>query len=341
MILVTGGAGYIGSHACVVLLNAGYEVLVVDNFCNSSPKSLYQVEKITNRTLNLVEGDIRDKETLTRIFSEYKIEAVIHFAAFKAVGESVSNPIGYYDNNVCGSTALLSVMNEFDCKRFIFSSSATVYGEPSFVPINEGAELSTTSPYGATKLTIENMLKDIVASDSSWQVVILRYFNPVGAHKSGLIGENPKGIPNNLMPFILDVVCGKKSKLKIFGGDYPTRDGTGIRDYIHVVDLAEGHLSALRFLMDCGFSEPKDSPLIVNLGTGKGYSVLDVVKTVEKISNKKLPYEITARRKGDIAECFAETSYAKEILGWKAQCDIHDMCKDSLRWRHLNPDGYK
>ncbi len=341
MILVTGGAGYIGSHTCVSLLEDGYQVLVLDNFSNSTSKSLNRVEELTKRKLNVVEGDIRDKNTLRKIFTEYDIEAVMHFAAFKAVGESVSKPIDYYDNNVCGSLALLEIMNEFACKRFIFSSSATVYGDPSEVPIYENTVLSTTSPYGTSKLTVENVLKDIVKSDPSWKVAILRYFNPVGAHKSGMIGENPKGLPNNLMPFILDVVSGKREKLFIFGADYPTKDGTGVRDYIHVTDLAEGHLRALHYLTTSGDTAKDCRPLIVNLGTGRGYSVFDVIKTVEQVSGRRVPYEVTSRRPGDIATCFADTSYAKKVLDWETQLDMYDMCEDALRWRYLNPNGYE
>jgi len=334
-ILVTGGAGYIGSHTVVLLMEAGYEVVIFDNFCNSSKESIKRVEKIVNQELNVVEGDIRSKDDLEKVFSSHKIDAVIHFAGLKAVGESVEQPIRYYDNNISGTVTLCEVMAKYNCKSIIFSSSATVYGDPHTTPILENFPTSATNPYGRSKLFIEEILRDIYISDSEWKVVLLRYFNPVGAHKSGTIGEDPNGIPNNLMPFIAQTAVGKREYLSVFGDDYNTPDGTGVRDYIHVVDLAQGHVNALDRLEN--FSEP----MTINLGTGKGYSVLEMVKAFEKASGKKVPYKIAPRRVGDIATCFADPSYAKEVLDWEAKRGIEEMCEDGWRWQSQNPDGYQ
>lgn len=332
-ILVTGGAGYIGSHCCLLLLTAGYKVIVLDNLSNSKTTSLQRVAEITNKEALFIQGDIRNTELLDKIFSEHSIDAVIHFAGLKAVGESVEKPLDYYDNNVVGSLRLFQSMAKAGVKSIVFSSSATVYGDPVSVPIREDFALSTTNPYGASKLHIEQMLQDIAVSDESWNIAILRYFNPVGAHESGLIGEDPADIPNNLMPYIAQVAVGKREQLSVFGNDYPTPDGTGVRDYIHVMDLAQGHLAALDAL--------DNSKLIVcNLGTGKGYSVLDMVKAFEQASGKAIPYQITARRPGDIAECYADPQHAKEILNWQATKDLAAMCQDHWRWQSNNPNGY-
>ena len=333
-ILVTGGAGYIGSHTCILLIEAGHEVVVFDNFCNASKESIRRVEKIVDRKIEVIEGDIRAREDLHKTFNAHKIDAVIHFAGLKAVGESVAQPLKYYDNNVHGTAVLCEVMAEHGCKSIVFSSSATVYGDPHTTPIKENFPLSATNPYGRTKLFIEEMLRDLYVSDESWKIVLLRYFNPVGAHISGTIGEDPNGIPNNLMPFITQTAVGKRSCLSVFGDDYDTPDGTGVRDYIHVVDLADGHLKALEKI--AGLQDV----LTVNLGTGNGYSVLDMVKAFEKASGKEVPYCIAPRRSGDIAECYADPSYAKEILGWEAKRGIDEMCEDSWRWQSMNPDGY-
>jgi len=333
-ILVTGGAGYIGSHTCILLIEAGHEVVVFDNFCNASKESIRRVEKIVDQKIEVIEGDIRAREDLHKTFNAHKIDAVIHFAGLKAVGESVAQPLKYYDNNVHGTAVLCEVMAEHGCKSIVFSSSATVYGDPHTTPIKENFPLSATNPYGRTKLFIEEMLRDLYVSDESWKIVLLRYFNPVGAHISGTIGEDPNGIPNNLMPFITQTAVGKRSCLSVFGDDYDTPDGTGVRDYIHVVDLADGHLKALEKI--AGLQDV----LTVNLGTGNGYSVLDMVKAFEKASGKEVPYCIAPRRSGDIAECYADPSYAKEILGWEAKRGIDEMCEDSWRWQSMNPDGY-
>ncbi len=333
-ILVTGGAGYIGSHTCIELIESGYEVVVVDNLCNSSLESLKCVEKLTDSDIPFHKVDVRDKQALTHVFEQYSIDGVIHFAGLKSVGESVEKPIEYYDTNVGGTFILADVMREFDCKTFIFSSSATVYGDPHTVPIKEDFPLSVTNPYGRSKLMIEEFLQDVFLSDDSWHIALLRYFNPIGAHKSGLIGEDPNGIPNNLIPYISQVAVGKLEKLSVFGGDYDTPDGTGVRDYIHVVDLAKGHVKALQALKD------KSQILIVNLGTGNGYSVLDMVKAFEKASGKNIPYKIVDRRSGDIATCYADPAYAKEKLAWKAEYELDEMCKDTWRWQSMNPDGY-
>jgi UDP-glucose 4-epimerase len=333
-ILVTGGAGYIGSHTCVELIKVGHEVVVVDNLCNSSLESIKRVEGLTGCNITFHKVDVRHKAALTQVFEECSIDGVIHFAGLKAVGESVEKPIEYYDTNVSGTFVLTEVMRDFNCKTFVFSSSATVYGDPHTVPIKEEFPLSVTNPYGRSKLMIEEFLQDVFAADDSWHIALLRYFNPVGAHKSGLIGEDPNDIPNNLIPYISQVAIGKLAKLDVFGGDYDTPDGTGIRDYIHVVDLAKGHVKALQALKE------KSQVLIVNLGTGNGYSVLDMVKAFEKASGKNIPYQIVNRRPGDIATCYADPTYAAEKLGWKAECELDEMCKDTWRWQSMNPKGY-
>ena len=334
-ILVTGGAGFIGSHTVVELQNAGYDVVVMDNLVNASPKSLKRVEAITGKKVPFYETDIRDREGLEKIFSKEKIDGVIHFAGLKAVGESVEKPWEYYDNNITGTLTLVDVMRKHGCKNIIFSSSATVYGDPAFVPITEECPKGTcTNPYGWTKSMLEQVLSDIQKADPEWNVVLLRYFNPIGAHKSGTIGENPNGIPNNLMPYITQVAVGKLQQLSVFGDDYDTHDGTGVRDYIHVVDLAIGHVKALKKL-------EKGSGLnIYNLGTGNGYSVLDIVKNFEEATGKKIPYVIKGRRAGDIATCYASAAKAEKELGWKAQYGIKEMCEDSWRWQSQNPNGY-
>jgi len=334
-ILVTGGTGYIGSHTCVELIESGYDVIVVDNLSNSSIESLRRVEKITKTIIPFYKIDVNNKFELTKIFEKCKIDGVIHFAGLKAVGKSVENPIQYYNNNICGTLALIDVMNKFNCKTFVFSSSATVYGNPHTIPIKENFPLFATNPYARSKIVLENFLKDIFISDNKYKIGILRYFNPIGANKSGLIGEDPKDIPNNLIPYISQVAVGKLKKLNIFGGDYNTSDGTGVRDYIHVVDLAKGHVKVLKILHE------KSQLLTVNLGTGKGYSVLEIVKAFEKASGKIIPYQIVGRRSGDIAACYADTSYALNKIGWKAVYGLDEMCEDSWRWQLLNPRGYE
>ena len=334
-ILVTGGAGYIGSHSCVELLGAGYEVVVIDNLCNSSEESLNRVQQIADKPLTFYKGDVRDAELLDEIFLKNDIEAVIHFAGLKAVGESCQKPIAYYGNNIGSTTALLGAMNKAGCKKIVFSSSATVYGMNNVSPLKETMPSGgTTNPYGTTKWFIEKILQDVYASDNEWSIKILRYFNPIGAHKSGLIGENPNGIPNNLMPYISQVAVGKLPHLNVFGNDYDTPDGTGVRDYIHVVDLARGHVCAVKSILD------SDGCDIINLGTGRGYSVLEVVAAFEKKSGVKIPYVICPRREGDLASCYADPSKALEKLGWKAQYDMDDMCEDTWRWQRLNPNGF-
>ena len=333
-VLVTGGAGYIGSHTVLLLLEAGYDVVVLDNLSNSSEESLRRVQSLVRRELTFINGDIRDKKCLHALFADHEIDAVIHFAGLKAVGESVKKPLLYYDCNVVGTLSLLEAMDEAGVKKLVFSSSATVYGDPASVPISEDFPLKATNPYGATKLHIENMLRDLRLSDVQWRMVLLRYFNPVGAHKSGLIGEDPAGIPNNLMPYISQVAVGMREKLSVFGGDYPTPDGTGVRDYIHVMDLAAGHLAALTFL------EKKGGTETVNLGTGKGYSVLEMITAFEKVSGKKVRYELAERRAGDAAICFADPSRAKAVLGWEARRGIDEMCRDHWAWQSANPNGY-
>ncbi len=333
-ILVTGGAGYIGSHTCVELLEAGHEVLVVDNLCNSKEESLRRVAEIAGRKPGFVKADLRDRAGLTSIFNGQDFDAVIHFAGLKAVGESTQIPLAYYENNVGGTLTLCQVMAEAGVKNIVFSSSATVYGDPASVPIREHFPTSATNPYGRSKLYIEEILRDVHLSDGAWNVALLRYFNPVGAHDSGRIGEDPNGIPNNLMPFISQVAVGKLPKLRVFGADYPTPDGTGVRDYIHVVDLAQGHLKALERLTS--------SPGVVtyNLGTGRGYSVLEMVSAFERASGRPVPHEIVDRRPGDIAMCYADPSLAREELGWSAERGIDDMVRDTWRWQSQNPNGY-
>jgi UDP-glucose 4-epimerase len=335
IILVTGGAGYIGTHTCVELLAAGYDVVVVDNFCNSKAEALRRVEEIAGRPLAaFYRVDIRDRAALREIFGAHDIAAVIHFAGLKAVGESVAKPLMYYDNNIAGTVALAEVMAEAGVKSLVFSSSATVYGDPASVPIREDFPTGPTNPYGRTKWMMEFVLSDLAAADPDWRVALLRYFNPVGAHISGRIGEDPNGLPNNLMPFVSQVAVGRLAKLRVFGGDYATHDGTGVRDYIHVVDLAVGHVAALRRLVE------RPGVLTVNLGTGQGYSVLDVVKAFEVASDRPVPYEIVERRSGDVAQCYAETALAATELGWRATRGIAEMCADSWRWQSSNPQGY-
>jgi UDP-glucose 4-epimerase len=336
-VLLTGGAGYIGSHSCIAFSEAGYEVSLLDNFSNSSPAVLDRLETILGYRPVLHEVDIRDEAALGEVLASVSPDAVVHFAGLKAVGESVAEPLLYYDNNVAGTLCLLRAMRATGQRNLVFSSSATVYGDPASVPITEEFPRSATNPYGRSKLIIEDILLDLVASDSSWNVALLRYFNPVGAHESGLIGEDPSGIPNNLMPFVAQVAVGRRERLSVFGGDYPTRDGTGVRDYIHVVDLAEGHVCALGALE----RSTGPGPLIVNLGTGTGYSVLELVKAFEDASGKAVPYEIVARRPGDVAECYADPRMARSLLGWSARFGIERMCEDAWRWQSMNPDGFK
>lgn len=334
-ILVTGGAGYIGSHTVVELLNHDYQVVVVDDFSNSKPASLKRIEKITGKEFAFVEANIMDKDALREVFENYSIDAVIHFAAFKAVGESVAKPLKYYHNNIQGSVALLEVMEEYGVKQFVYSSSATVYGLNNPSPLKEDMPTNqATNPYGYSKLVNEQLIKDYQQAHPDWHAVILRYFNPIGAHESGLIGEDPQGIPNNLMPYITQVAVGKREELSIFGSDYPTPDGTGVRDYIHVVDLAQGHLRALEWMADQGKSG------IFNLGTGQGVSVLDLVKAFETANEIEIPYRLVDRRPGDIATCYADPSLAEEVLGWKANRSLIDMCRDSWRWQVTNPNGF-
>lgn len=336
MVLITGGAGYIGTHTLIELAEAGYNFIVYDNLSNSSKVSLSRVEQIIKKDITFIEGDIRDSEKLDTVFRDYKIDSVIHFAGLKAVGESVQKPLDYYDNNINGTLKLLEAMSKAECKKIIFSSSATVYGDPKVTPITEESDVGVglTNPYGRSKYFIEEMLKDLYLSDSSWKIIILRYFNPVGAHSSALIGEDPNGIPNNLMPYITQVAVGKLEYLNVFGDDYQTDDGTGVRDYIHVVDLANGHLKALEYLKSLNSIE------IFNLGTGVGYSVLDMVNAFKKASGKEIEYKIAPRREGDIAQCYADATYAKERLKWTTKRDIEDMCKDSWNWQSKNPNGY-
>lgn len=334
MILLTGAAGYIGSHTWCALLTAGYDVIGLDNLSNSSVKVLDRIAKITQQTPNFIEGDVRDAALLDTIFLQKNISAVIHFAALKAVGESAQNPLDYYDNNLGGLLSLNRVMQHHNVRTFIFSSSATVYGDPHAVPIMENYPLSATNPYGQTKLMSEQILRDLEKSDNRWRIGYLRYFNPVGAHESGLIGEDPGGVPNNLMPYVAQVAIGNLDKLRVYGGDYPTQDGTGVRDYIHVMDLAHGHVAALSYLFHDGAS------FTVNLGTGLGYSVLDVIRAYEQASGCPIPYEIVARRPGDIAACYADPSLASEILNWTATRGIDQMCIDSWRWQSMNQNGF-
>ena len=333
-VLVSGGAGYIGSHTVIELIENGYDPVIVDNLCNSKKVAVERLEKITNKKIKFYQYDLCDIEKLREVFKAEKIDACIHFAGLKAVGESCQKPLEYYQNNLISTLNLIQVMREFNCKNIVFSSSATVYGQPKSVPISEDFPLSTTNPYGTTKLYIEGILKDIYKADNSFNIALLRYFNPIGAHKSGLIGEDPNGIPNNLMPYITQVAIGKLQRLSVFGDDYPTHDGTGVRDYIHVLDLAHGHILALKKLMS------GSGLVIYNLGTGKGYSVLDMVKAFEKASGRKVPYVIAPRRAGDIAECYASTTLAKQELGFECKYDLNDMCEDSWRWQSKNPNGY-
>ncbi|MEO8546316.1 MAG: UDP-glucose 4-epimerase GalE [Burkholderiaceae bacterium] len=335
MILVTGGAGYIGSHTCVELLDAGRSVTVFDNFCNSQPESLARVERITGKKVNLVRGDIRDRGAVEKALRDSGARAVIHFAGLKAVGESVENPLAYYDNNANGTLQLLEAMRACGVKTLVFSSSATVYGDPQRLPLDEDHPLSATNPYGQTKLVIEDMLRDLHRSDPLWRISILRYFNPVGAHASGLIGEDPQGIPNNLLPFVAQVAVGRRPHVNVWGSDYPTPDGTGVRDYIHVVDLALGHLKALERL------QQQAECRAINLGTGVGYSVLDMLRAFEQASGKPVPYQLADRRAGDIAACYADPAQALEFLGWKAERDLQTMCVDAWRWQSGNPQGYR
>lgn len=334
-ILVTGGAGYIGSHTCVELLNAGKEVVVIDNLDNSSAEALSRVEKITGKKVTFYEKDVRDEDALREIFSKEEIEAVIHFAGLKAVGESVAKPVLYYDNNLISTLRLLEVMTEFGVKKIVFSSSATVYGTSKDMPIKEQSPLGAINPYGRTKLFIEEMLRDLFVADNTWSIALLRYFNPIGAHKSGTIGEDPKGIPNNLMPYISQVAVGKLSKLNVFGDDYNTPDGTGVRDYIHVVDLAKGHVCAIDWVLKANGCEA------FNLGTGNGVSVLELKNAFEKASGVTVPFVIAPRRPGDLDAVYANPEKAKEVLGWQAALNVDDMCKDAWRWQKNNPDGYK
>lgn len=334
-ILVTGGAGYIGSHTCVELINAGYTPIVIDNLCNSNPESLRRVELITGKQVKLIVGDVRDEGLLDRIFSEHRVESVIHFAGLKAVGESVSKPLEYYQNNLCSTMSLCRVMALHGVKKIVFSSSATVYSSDSQMPLNENSRTGNcTNPYGWTKYMGEQILRDIAAADAEWSVILLRYFNPVGAHISGMIGEHPNGIPNNLMPYISQTAIGKRDCLNIFGNDYPTSDGTGVRDYIHVTDLAKGHVSAIEYI------KSHRGEAVFNLGTGCGYSVLDMVKAFERANDVSVPYRFTDRRPGDLAVCYADPSKSKEELGWYAEKDLDSMCRDTWNWQRQNPSGY-
>ena len=332
-VLVTGGAGYIGSHTVLLLVQNGYEPVVIDNLCNSSRESLKRIEKLAGVKIPFFEADIRDREALDRIFADERPEAVIHFAGLKAVGESSEKPLLYFENNITGSLTLFAAMKEAGCKKIIFSSSATVYGKPESVPIREDFKTGVTNPYGRTKLMLEEMLSDIYKADNEWDIMLLRYFNPIGAHESGMIGEDPAGIPNNLVPYIARVAVGKLDHINVFGDDYDTPDGTGVRDYIHVMDLADGHVKALDHINGAGLR-------IYNLGTGRGYSVLEVIDAFSKACGKDLPYVIGPRRAGDIDACYADPSKALKELGWKAERGIGQMCADSWRWQSMNPDGY-
>ena len=333
-ILVTGGAGYIGSHTAVELLNAGHQVVIIDNLCNSSPKVLDRIEALAGKNFSFLQADVRDGAALDRLFAEHRIDGVIHFAGLKAVGESVAQPLRYFDNNVGSTLALLHAMDRANVRRIVFSSSATVYGDPEQVPITESSPLQVTNPYGRTKLICEDILRDLQQADPRWHVAILRYFNPVGAHISGTIGEHPSGTPNNLMPFITQVAVGQREFLSIFGKDYPTPDGTGVRDYIHVVDLAQGHLAALKYLHD------RQASITVNLGTGRGVSVKELADTFARVTGVPVPYRFVDRRPGDVAACYADTRLAQEALGWQAQLGVERMCQDAWRWQSNNPTGY-
>lgn len=334
-ILITGGAGFIGSHAAVELLESGYEIVIVDNLSNSQIESISRVKELTGKTFPFYQTDLLDYEGLDKVFAENRITAVMHFAGLKAVGESVEKPLMYYHNNITGTLNLCSIMEKYDVKNFVFSSSATVYGDPEQVPIDESSALSATNPYGRTKLMIEEILQDLYVADSSWRIAILRYFNPIGAHVSGRIGENPTGIPNNLMPYITQVAIGKRQELQVFGNDYDTPDGTGVRDYIHVVDLVKGHIKALEYL------EENKGIETFNLGTGKGYSVLDLINNFSSATEKEIPYKVVDRRPGDIGVCYANPEKAKAKLGWKAEKDLQEMCQDSWKWQVENPNGFQ
>ena len=336
-ILVTGGAGYIGSHTCIALHEAGYEVVIYDNLSNSSQEAINRVSNLIGKPIEFIESDIRDADSLRQVFAAQPFFGVIHFAGLKAVGESVAKPLMYYDNNVSGTITLLKIMAEYEVKNFVFSSSATVYGDPEILPINEDSQRSCTNPYGQSKLTVEHILEDLAVSDNDWNLITLRYFNPVGAHPSGQIGEDPNDIPNNLMPYISQVAVGKLDQLSIFGNDYPTVDGTGVRDFIHVTDLAAGHVAALNYLES---QTPAVGFLPINLGTGKGTSVLELVTAFSEVSGKDIPFQFAARRAGDIASCYASADKAKELLEWQASLSITDMCQDSWRWQSMNPNGY-
>lgn len=333
-ILITGGTGFIGSHTAVLLQQAGYQILILDNLSNSEAQVIDAITTITGQRPQWVQGDIRDADLLRELFQRYSIQAVVHFAGLKAVGESVQQPLKYYDNNIHGTNVLLQAMSDADVKTLLFSSSATVYGDPQFLPITEAHPLSSTNPYGHTKLVIEQMLSYLHQSDPSWRIGSLRYFNPVGAHPSGLIGESPRGIPNNLMPFVMQVAAGQRACVQVFGDDYATPDGTGVRDYIHVMDLANGHLAALNYLL-----AQAPTLISVNLGTGRGYSVLEMIRATEKVTGRRIPYEITARRAGDIGSCWACTEQAYNLLGWQAELDLEDMCADAWRFaiRQITP----
>lgn len=334
LILVTGGAGYIGSHTCIELMAAGHQVAILDNLSNSKRAVLERIARIAGQEPLFFEADVRDAEALDKVFAAHRFDAVIHFAGLKAVGESVAQPLRYYDNNVAGTLVLCQAMRQHGVRSLVFSSSATVYGDPESLPITENARLSVTNPYGRSKLMVEDILRDLSLAEPDWRIALLRYFNPIGAHESGLIGEDPNGIPNNLLPFVAQVAVGKLACLRVFGSDYETRDGTGVRDYIHVVDLARGHVAALRRL------EEQPGVTTVNLGTGQGYSVLEVVRAFEQACGRSIPYELVARRPGDIAACYADPSLAKELLNWSAELGIERMCADSWRWQSGNPNGY-
>ena len=355
-ILVTGGAGYIGTHTCIALHEAGYDIVVYDNLSNSSPEAIKRVSTLIGQPIEFIEGDIRDAESLKQVFAAHHFFGVIHFAGLKAVGESVAKPLMYYNNNVSGTITLLEVMSEYDVKNFVFSSSATVYGDPENLPINEESPRSCTNPYGQSKLAVEYILEDLAKSDENWNLIALRYFNPVGAHPSGLIGEDPNDIPNNLMPYISQVAVGKLKQLSIFGNDYPTVDGTGVRDFIHVTDLAQGHVTALNYLeqqtslekscldtasaKQTNFKSSSVGFLPINLGTGKGTSVLELISAFSDVSGQAIPYQFTARRAGDIASCYASADKAESLLGWQAKLSITNMCQDTWRWQSMNPNGY-
>jgi UDP-glucose 4-epimerase len=332
-VLVTGGAGYIGSHTCIELMAAGHEVTLVDNFCNSKPAVLDRIARIAGRKPVFVEADVRDRPALDRIFSTGDYEAVIHFAGLKAVGESVGEPLRYYDNNVGGTVALCQAMQDHGVTTLVFSSSATVYGDPEHLPLTEDALLSVTNPYGRSKLMVEDLLRDLAVAAPGWRIALLRYFNPIGAHESALIGEDPRGIPNNLLPYVAQVAAGKRERLRVFGADYATPDGTGVRDYIHVCDLADGHVAALRYLAE------HPGVTTANLGTGQGYSVLEVVRAFEQASGRPVPYELAPRRSGDIAACYADPALAESLFGWRARFGLERMCADAWRWQLANPDG--